>query len=298
MRVEELEHERVPDAVALIARRQADPDTYVGYLSTEPDAISAELADLEPDGLRGVLVTVDGEGGIVGVLGAEHDSDPPRVWWMGPYLNHGAGPDVAHRLYETARSRLPGQVRQEELACDERSRFLAAFARRHGFRAEEASVVLSRTLDAASDPHAADGTITVRTPSEAQRLAAARLHDALFPGTHSTGDRALRTEPDRVALVAVRDGAVLGYAVAEVEADGAGYIDFVGVAQPARGGGIGGALVAQACRVLRDEHRCAAVDLTVRASNTAARHLYGRLGFVEERLLQPWRKGFSLEGSA
>ena len=194
------------------------------------------------------------------------------------------------------RSRLPGQVRQEELACNEGSRFLAAFARRHRFRAEEASVVLSRTLDAARDPHAGDGTVTVGTASEAQHLDAARLHAA--PGTHSTGERALRTEPDRVPLVAVRDGAVLGYAVAEVQADETGYIDFVGVAPGARGRGVGGALVAQVCRVLRDEHRCAAVDLTVRASNTAARRLYARPGFVEERMLRPWRKGFSLEGDA
>ena len=38
------------------------------------------------------------------------------------------------------------------------------------------------------------------------------------------------------------------------------------------------------------------VNLTVRESNVAARALYDSLGFTTERVIRPYRKGFSLEG--
>jgi ribosomal protein S18 acetylase RimI-like enzyme len=296
VRIEELDPQRLDDAVALVARRQEGPDTYVPYLSSAPQAIATELADLEPDGLRGTLTAVDRGGMLIGLLGAEHSHDPPRVWWHGPYVDDHPDPDpVVDRLYEEARRRLPPHVTQEEIACDDRSGFLPAFARRHGFVPEEASVLLERSLGSVGAPTEADDDVDVRVPSGEERMAAARLHDELFPGTHSSGEHALRTDRDRVAVVAVVDREVVGYVVADVQDDG-GYLDFVGVAEPLRGRGIAERMVRGACRILGEEHRCAKVDLTVRVSNTAARRLYGRLGFAEVRCLQPWRKGFTLGG--
>jgi ribosomal protein S18 acetylase RimI-like enzyme len=39
---------------------------------------------------------------------------------------------------------------------------------------------------------------------------------------------------------------------------------------------------------------CEVVNLTVRATNLGARRLYERLGFTEERLVRPYRRGFHL----
>ncbi len=240
MLIETLTPERLNHVAELIARRQTDPDTHVAYLSSGRESIAAELAKLEPEGLAGVLVAVDAGGKVRGVLGAEHEEDPPRVWWFGPYVDV---PDrrqvLADRLYERARRRLPTHVTQEEVACDDRSRFLAAFAQRHGFATEEAAALLSQTLDEALPDGAFDDAVVVRTPGPTDRAAAAALHDALFPGTHSTGRRALRSAAGRVAVVGVRENEVVGYAVAEVQEDGDGYLDFIGVRETTRGRGIG-----------------------------------------------------------
>jgi ribosomal protein S18 acetylase RimI-like enzyme len=292
MELTQLTPAHLPDAVDLVARRQADPGTHVAYLPMTAAAIEAELTGLEPDGLDGVLVALDA-GDVVGLLGVEHDHDPPRAWWHGPYVAERADADeVVDELYRRARGALPDHVVQEELACDERSAFIAAFGGRHGFRPEESSAVLSRQLDGAL-PDGPAGPAVITDPTPTQRREAALLHDALFPGTHSPGGRALRAEPGRVTLVAVEGDGVIGYVAAEVQEDGSGYLDFLGVAPGARGTGTGRRLVAVACDILRAGHGCAQAHLTVRATNAAARRLYASLGFVEERMLQPWRKGFT-----
>jgi ribosomal protein S18 acetylase RimI-like enzyme len=292
MELTQLTPAHLPEAADLVARRQANPGTHIAYLSMTAAAIAAELTGLEPDGLESVLVALDA-GGVVGLLGVEHDRDPPRAWWYGPYVADRADADeIADALYRRAHGGLPAHVVEEELACDERGGFVAAFGRRHGFRPEESSAVLTKQLTGAL-PGDTAGSVVIAAPTPAHRRTAALLHDALFPGTHSPGDRALRAEPDRVTLVAVQGEEVLGYVAAEVQEDGSGYLDFLGVAPGARSRGLGAQLVTGACHILHADHGCPQAHLTVRATNTAARRLYAGLGFVEERLLQPWRKGFT-----
>jgi ribosomal protein S18 acetylase RimI-like enzyme len=294
MQITILAPDRVAEAAALVAACQEHPDTHVSYLSATASAIQEELGGLEPDGLGGVLVAVDGHDRIVGLLGVEHDADPPRAWWYGPCI----APDqdhsvVADALLAEARGRLPHHVTGQECAFDASSITLASFARRNGFIDEEGSAILWAALPlTVSRPAVAD--VEVGAPDPGMVAQAQDLHDRLFPGTHSTGQHALRDDPDRVVLVAHRAGLVVGYLVAERQADGYGYIDFVGVAAGQQGRGIGRVLVAAACQELADRYGCPRVDLSVRESNVAARHLYASLGFIEERVVIPWRQGFSL----
>jgi ribosomal protein S18 acetylase RimI-like enzyme len=60
-----------------------------------------------------------------------------------------------------------------------------------------------------------------------------------------------------------------------------------------RGIGVGRALVSKACR-RGFANTATHAHLTVRASNTEARALYRSLGFETERILVPYRRGFSL----
>jgi ribosomal protein S18 acetylase RimI-like enzyme len=284
---------------ALIARRQAEPEHHVGEFGDDQDGLVEQLTGLEPAGLDAVLVARR-DGAVVAVLTVEWDDDPPRAWWGGPVVDEGVPFDpVADALYAAGRRLLPGRVTQEELAPDDRNVELAGFAGRHGFVAEESSALLSRALDGPSATGAgprntgASSEVAIGDLDDADRLAVAALHDRLFPWTHTTGAKVADGD-DRVVLVARIDGEVVGYVAAERQEDGAGYLDFLGVEPASQGRGVGRRLVEAACDVLRTRHDCPVAFLTVRESNHAARRLYTAAGFTEERLLQPWRRGFSL----
>lgn len=276
------------EVAARLAEAQDDPDQHVCYLSTTAAAIAAELADL-PGGLTGCLVAVGG-GRPVGLLAADHALDPPRAWWHGPFVWGGEGwRGVADRLYTSARRRLPPLVTQEELGPDDRHVSMGDFARAHGFQPGPASAVL--VLDGRL-PDAPDAAVGPVTPSDRTELRG--LHDGLFPQIPAPSDTATDADdPDHATLGVRRAGRLAGYVVVERQADGGGYIDLVGVRPDLRGRGLGRALVVAGVCWLQ-ARGCGQVSLTVREDLHAARCLYESVGFVEERLLRPWRKGFSL----
>ena len=224
------------------------------------------------------------------MLSAEHDVEPPRVWWHGPFVAPGEDIlDVGGALDAAARAALPDTVTEEEWCGDDRHATLDAFASAHGGTRVEGSAVLTRALDVPW-PEVTD-TVTIGSWTPAQRDAVAALHDAAFPATHLPGHRLDEGTVPRVVLAASLDGEVVGYAAAERQEDGSGYLDFLAVATAVRGRGVGGALVAATGAAL-ERLGCPDVHLTVRESNHVARRLYERLGFAEERVLAPWRRGF------
>ena len=162
----------------------------------------------------------------------------------------------------------------------------------HGFAPDPGSLA----LDLHGDPttgHVRDD-LTIRPIAAADLGSVDVLHDHLFPDTHWTGRQIVEeSEARHHRLVAELDGTVLGYVAAELQADGSGYLDYLGVDPAHQSGGVGTALVAAAASVLRDAS-AGKLHLTVREANTAARRLYARLGFVEDVVLVPLRKGFTL----
>ena len=120
------------------------------------------------------------------------------------------------------------------------------------------------------------------------------LHEALFPGTHATGRQLVEDrDVDHVRLVAEIEGRVAGYVAFEVQPDGSGYLDFLGVATEFRRRGLAAQLVRAAVTELVDRG-ASSIHLTVRENSHGARALYVGLGFEEERVIRPLRKGFTL----
>jgi ribosomal protein S18 acetylase RimI-like enzyme len=270
---------------SLAAGQQRLGEGHIGYLGVDADSIQVDIAAV--DGwTESAFVVRDRDGSLTGWLLGEEDRDMSRVWWWGPFVVADQWDSVADSLYRHAKPSVTAS--EEEMAPDERNRRAAAFATRHGFVAETASAVLSYPGEGFAGT---SGTV----PLEADlHDAVASLHDRLFPATHTTG--AALVASDDVRLVIVDDGVVLGYVAAERHSDGTGYIDYLGVEPSAQGRGIGRRLVAGAVDALVAQ-KAMPIHLSVRESNAPARLLYAALGFVEERIIRPYRKGFSLSAS-
>lgn len=254
------------------------------------------------------------------------DHEVGRVWWFGPFVDTDDPTEwrtTADRLDEAARARLPGHVREEEYAFDTRHLAGHEWATSRGFVADPGSAVItlepsvltsmstststsgSRAGSALSCAPASPTSSSIRSlVTDSARSShiddtdivdsVSRLHDELFPGTHTTGTKLVeRTDPHHPRLVALLDGEVVGYVAAERQPDGNGYLDFVGVAPSARRRGVGAGLVRAAVATLVDLG-CERIHLTVRDDNLGARALYSGLGFVEERVIRPYRRGFTL----
>ncbi len=113
-------------------------------------------------------------------------------------------------------------------------------------------------------------TVAIREITTADHDVVIGLHDALFPGTHTTGAALVAGHGEtHRRLVVESGGTVVGYIAVERQPDGGGYIDFVGVAPSARRKGLGGELVRAGVAELRrlgattvasdragGEHRC------------------------------------------
>ena len=174
------------------------------------------------------------------------------------------------------------------MAVDERHTAAIAWAETHGFVAGTASFI----AQLGADPGPPGRHVRPVTADDHDDVAA--LHDLLFPGTHTDG-RALVGGHDDAhrRLVVDVDGRVAGYVAVERQADGSGYVDYLGVDPEMRRRGLGADLVRAGVAELR---RIGAdgVFLTVRVDATGAQELYESLGFQIVRRLVPLRRGFDL----
>lgn len=270
----------------LAARLQARPQRHIPYLSTDVASIRTEIEELGEWETASAVAVVDER--IVGWLVGEIDTEIGRVWWLGPFVAGSNWTGTADVLLAHADARLPAGIEQQEFAIDEAFDDLRRWSAGHGFHVDPGSVAVALEGPIAGSPIATRAVI----PDDLDTVGA--LHDRLFPDTHTTGRQLVGSADARhIRLVAELDGEVVGYVAAEHQADGSGYVDFLGVEETRRGAGIGGGLVVAAAEVLRSRG-CDRIHLSVREANASARALYARLGFVEELTLIPLRKGFTL----
>ena len=304
----------VGDLVALAVECQSDPNRACAYLSDDGAAITAELTEIDgaQDWCSVTWVALGDDRSVLGWIAAESDADMGRIWWFGPFLApDDTGPMAAavpDALFGIASAAMD-VFGEHEVVADERSTVLSEFAERAGFAAGEGSVSLrcdalnAKSAAMAGMPGMAGmaemGAVAGSVPfgisvvdGAEERVVA--LHDELFPGTHSPGAHLFGEHDDRHdRFVARIDGTPVGYVATELQHDGSLYVDYLGVDPVHRGHGIGRALVSTALA-----HRAAEAThahLTVRTSNERARRLYRSLGFVDEAVLVPYRRGFSLD---
>ncbi len=269
----------------LAEAHQREPALNCPYVSEDAAAIASDIAGCE-GWTDSAAVALGAGGALVGWLLGEADPDMGRVWWWGPYAPLDEWDAVADELYALARPALPASITEEE-ACGERGNDRTRrWSQRRAMTAEPASALL-----AVERRVTAPGQDAVRPMEPRDRDRVMALHASAFPGTHTPP--AMLVAADKPRLVVERNGEVVGYAAVEMHNDGSGYLDFLAVDGSARRTGLGSALVAASTDLLFDLG-ATRVHLTVREANVAARRLYTRLGFVEEAILCPYRKGFTL----
>lgn len=268
----------VPSIIGYVTDQQRDPTRRIAYVGDDDGSLLAEFEEV-PGWPGRAMVAVGPDGRIEGVLVPEVDDDMGRVWLIGPWAVDDATADALYRA-------TPDLPIEQELAPVEPNRFVASFALRHGFVREECSVALRR-----------DGGLTGSPGThmrESARPHVAALHDSTFPGTHRTGADLVSGHHRVLTVGGGAEYGPDGYVASEIQPDGSGYIDFLGVRPEARGQGLGRMLVEAAVDDLLGQgvdH----VHLTVRAGNDVARRLYASVGFVEDMVLVPFRRGFSLD---
>jgi ribosomal protein S18 acetylase RimI-like enzyme len=283
------------DALAAVAVcAQADPDRFIGYIGVDAAAIAADLTKIDgvEDWHEATYVALGDERNVIGWIAAATDADLGRVWWWGPFLADGnevLRDPIADALFSAGERSLSG-ISEHEFAIDERSVFLKNFVKRHGFAAHEGSVVLN-TADMLGLVTTSKGV--VMELAEDHHGAVAALHDQIFPGTCTPGSLLVhQTDERHQRFVVVVEDEVIGYVATVVENDQSLYIDYLGVAAGYRAAGWGRMLISAAMQARHEEATHA--HLTVRTANAAGRSLYASLGFTEERILIPMRRGFTL----
>lgn len=264
----------------------------IPYLDLEPWVLSEEVVATVPgDWWERTQVAVDDDR-VVGWLMADTDTEMGRTWWHGPFVDPAIDDEAAGQIADALYGSFTERTAEEEVCFDPSSAMIANFAERNGFKVgDDVSAALGCELP--SSAAAAHPSVRALT-SAADRHAVAELHDQLFPATHTGGTRLASGQDDDRQTLGLFDGDdLIGYISVELEPDASRYIDYVGVAPHRQGAGHGTALVADAlARAEREGAQRA--HLTVRVTNTAARRIYERLGFIEELQIAGARKGFQL----
>ena len=270
--------------VAYVVAAQASPGRHVTFVGDSPVSVRADLSAPEAWRER-TLVARDAAGRVTGVLTVDIDDDQGRLWWLGPWADD---PATAEALLAAGDAVAPG-IRRREFALDSRNRTMAALARALGYREGTPNAVLTVDLTdwVGDDEFPAAG---VRELEADDRDDLVRLHDRVFPGTHTPGRRLVR-DPDTTVLV-VGEEPPVGYVATQLQADGALYVDYLGVEHGARRRGLGRDLVGTALHRAR-RGGVPRAHLTVRADNPGAISLYTSLGFAQERWIAPYLLGFA-----
>lgn len=292
------------DALDLIVGGQADPSTACAYLGTERDGVLAELEALAPPWGETLRVIRD-DRGVAAVSVVDWDVETGRAWIHGPWArDDDAWAASARRLVEEMIARTPTEVTDYEISASPVHGRMAELAAELGWGRSDINIAyvtrgagdglkdLSKGL---SEDESSGGPTGWPTDEEGVRAATPDdladidpLHQAAFPGTYATA-RALLADEERLTLRLDVDGEFAGYASAEIQPDGAGYLDFIAIVAAYRGRSLSKPLLAAICRRILAASTSASVSLTVKESNHAAVALYESFGFVRDAELVGYR---------
>jgi ribosomal protein S18 acetylase RimI-like enzyme len=272
--------EALDEVLDLIAAEQAHPDRGTTMLGDTRDGIAAELGDVEPDWTASVRVARH-DGRVVGAVVGDWDPEVGRAWILGPWV---PGDDEAWRrwarpLVDAVLEQLPDGIDDWELAADASHVRMAQLGAELGLSPSEVNHVYS--VDAATVESWPEPAGEVREATHADVETLRPLHDQEFPASYASAEHLVPEPPDGKyqVLIATDGPRLLGYAAGRVQADGEGYLDYIAVADAARGRGTGRDLMVAVARSVIAASTTGELHLTVQDHRAPARRMYESLGF-------------------
>lgn len=273
--------------VDFITRLNDEPRHHIAYLGQDRAEIRHELDQLSVP-MADSFQLAEHNGRLVGVMGYDADPSLGRVWLMGPFVDHPEWSPVAGALYAAVLDDLPAGLLQLELFGHIENTNLAGFASANGFYElpETHLLALERPLFVPSVPP----TITDFRPDLSVAFAA--LHEAAFPNTYYSAEQLIGLRDDAHRLLVAADGPqIAGYAFVQISPlTGQAYLDFIAVAERARGRGVGRALLEAVFHEAFAHNAIGRLELTVHSDNSAACRLYLSAGFEVVRAMRGYRR--------
>ncbi|MGH2752418.1 MAG: GNAT family N-acetyltransferase [Actinomycetota bacterium] len=276
----------LPEIATFAAALNTRSEHRIGYLGDKASQISHEL--LEYDALLRAFAARD-EGRIVGFMAIDVDAELERSYFYGPLVDHPEWSAVAGRLVEQCLALVPHQAtKQLEMFFDLTNVNAGALGRSLGFESYKDVRIMRFGRDELGRL-GRGGAIPVAPEHHDSVI---KLHDRLFPDTHTPGARLLEGLAEHRACFVRADGdEVEGYIYLEVEgATGSATLEFIGTTEGARGRGIGADLVRTGLHWMFGFESVAETWLTVDEDNAGAQRLYRSLGWTEAGRLTSMRR--------
>jgi RimJ/RimL family protein N-acetyltransferase len=281
--------ERLDELVQFVVRLNSDGAHHIGFFGEGEADVRASLAECLIPPAEGFRLAYE-EDELVGVFGVDADPEINRAWLFGPLVEHEDWHTIADRLYADVLPLIPVDIRDYDLFCDIQNTRIQAFAARHGFPLNSENAVL--TLKPENYTPAANGRSNIIPYRKELFDQFEQLHKTLFPNAYFTARQMVeKIDGNHRLFLAVDTDRLLGYHFCKIEPPSdSGYVDFIGMDPDARGRGIGADLLAAGLDWMLAAPSTMKINLTVNADNTAARALYGKFGFVTDRIMCGYRK--------
>lgn len=283
-----LRRQDIDELAAFIASQQAAPTTAVGFAGSQPAEIAHELSEFADRPAEESFVLARDNGELVGALGFEVDLAKHHTSIWGPLISAANWDAVADHMWLIGAELLPADTERLDVFCHMRNERVKGWAERHALplHSEQFIMAFDRAmLDQLPFAHADE--LTPRFHAQF-----VRLHETSFPNTYYSGPEILTRINDQQRVLVVTEGeSVLGYTYLEANPEfGEGHIEFIAVAETARGRGVGLQLLTSAVHWLFSFAPVANIELVVSGANPAALSLYRRAGFKELAHMIVYRK--------
>ncbi|MGD8190758.1 GNAT family N-acetyltransferase [Brevibacillus ginsengisoli] len=279
--------QQLPEVSQFIAFMNQHREHNNPWLPSDMESIKKVLAGLpfEEVFVLALSAETSAEDQLIGALGYYPFPEQGLIRILGPYVRASDWQRVVSELWDQLLLLIPHSYEKIRISLDEKNQNGLAFFGGLGFVVYNAEASLSLELNSGtplpSVPSNPSVTIRPYTTGDLESFNSLHPLDAYF----SASDIVNRISDTHLLFLIYEQNRMVGYTYVEImEALSAAEICFIRVLEAERNKRYGSQLLAHVITWLRDKRNVSHIELSVRVENTAARRLYERFGFHEEKV--------------